>query len=35
MSKNPLFLRNYTCPICKTSFKSHSIRSSAVYVERR
>jgi hypothetical protein len=35
MSNNPLFLRKYVCPLCKTSFKSNSIRSSAVYVERR
>lgn len=35
MSNNPLFLRKYTCPLCKTPFNSHSIRSSAVYVERR
>lgn len=34
-SNNPLFLRQYTCPLCKTSFKSHSVRSSAVYVEKR
>jgi len=34
-NNNPLFFRQYTCPICKTSFKSYSIRSSAVYVERR
>jgi uncharacterized protein (DUF2225 family) len=34
-SANPLFLRQYTCPLCETSFKSYSIRSSAIYVERR
>ena len=34
-SKSPLFLRQYTCPLCDTSFKSYSVRSSAIYVEKR
>lgn len=34
-SNSPLFFRQYTCPICKTSFQSYSIRSSAVFVEKR
>lgn len=34
-SVNPLYPRKYTCPICKTSFTSFQIRSSAVFVEKR
>lgn len=34
-SNNPLFFRQYTCPICSTSFQSYSVRSSAVFVEKR
>lgn len=34
-SNNPLFLRQYTCPLCEATFKSCSVRSSAVYVEKR
>ncbi|SHG99891.1 Uncharacterized protein, DUF2225 family [Thermosyntropha lipolytica DSM 11003] len=29
------FDREYTCPICKTTFKSPAVRSSAIYVEKK
>lgn len=29
------FEREYTCPVCKTIFKSLSVRSSAIYVEAK
>lgn len=32
---NPFFSKNYSCPVCMTSFASYSVRSSATYVEKR
>lgn len=32
---NPFFERNYTCPVCQMKFTSLSIRSSAIYLEKR
>ncbi len=29
------FEREYTCPVCRTTFKSFSVRSSATYVEEK
>lgn len=29
------FNREYTCPLCKTSFKSLAVRSSSIYVEKK
>lgn len=34
-NKNPFFAREYTCPVCMTSFSSLSVRSSAAFVEKR
>ncbi|CFW97246.1 Zinc finger, RING/FYVE/PHD-type [Syntrophomonas zehnderi OL-4] len=32
---NPFYNRNYTCPVCQKKFTSLSVRSSAIYLEKR
>ncbi|MBO8158361.1 DUF2225 domain-containing protein [Thermosyntropha sp.] len=32
---SPFFMREYTCPLCKTNFSTLAVRSSAIYVERK